>query len=144
MKVRIKRIDKTLPLPEYKTVGAVAFDLVSRIDMEIAPETVAYAPLNVVIEPPKGYMLLIAPRSSLHKKGLILANSVGIGDRDFSGDTDEYHAALYNFTDHSVLIERGERIVQGIFKKYDKAEWEETDSMGNPSRGGFGTTGHKG
>ncbi len=142
MKVRIKRIDKNLPLPEYKTAGAVAFDLAARISIEIMPKTVVCVPLNVVIELPEGYMLLIAPRSSLHKRGLMLANSVGIGDRDFCGDNDEYLAALYNFSDTCVHIERGERLVQGIFKEYSKADWEETDKMGNHSRGGYGTTGY--
>lgn len=144
MRVRIKRIDKTLPLPEYKTAGAVAFDLFSRMDMAIAPKTVVYVPLNVVIELPAGFMLLIAARSSLHKKGLMLANSVTIGDRDFCGDDDEYRAVLYNFTDTETNVSRGERIVQGILKPYETADWEETGSMGNPSRGGFGTTGQKG
>ncbi|MBI2109356.1 MAG: dUTP diphosphatase [Parcubacteria group bacterium] len=141
MKVRIKRIDKALPLPEYKTEGAVAFDFASRIEIKIAPRAIAYAPLNVVIEPPEGFMLLIAARSSLHKKGLMLANSVAIMDRDFCGDEDEYYAVLYNFSDTEASVSRGERIAQGIFKEYKKAEWEETDTMKNPSRGGFGTTG---
>ncbi len=141
MKVRIRRIDKSFPLPEYKTAGAVAFDFASRSVVSIPPKTVSYVPLNVAIEPPEGYMLLLAARSSLHKKGLMLATGVGIGDRDFSGNEDEYHAAVYNFTDSPVEILRGERIAQGIFKKYDRAEWEEVEDLGNKSRGGFGTTG---
>ena len=84
---------------------------------------------------------MMAARSSLHKKGLIFANGVGIGDRDFCGNNDEYHAALYNFSDNPVSIERGERIAQGIIKKYDKADWEEVDDLGNKNRGGFGSTG---
>ncbi len=141
MKVRIKRIDKTLPLPEYKTSGAVAFDLHARVQTTIAPKQVAYVPLNVAIEPPEGFMLLLAPRSSLHKRGIMMANSVGIGDRDFAGNADEYHAALYNFTEAPITIERGERILQGMFKAYEKAEWHEVDDLENKSRGGFGTTG---
>ena len=71
----------------------------------------------------------------------MLANSVGIGDRDYSGNRDEYWATLYNFTDREVPVERGERLVQGIFKKYGKAEWEEVEDLGSRDRGGFGTTG---
>ena len=141
MKVRIKRFDKDLPLPEYKTAGAVAFDLCSRISLTILPRGVVRVPLNVALEPPEGFMLMMAARSSLHKKGIMLANGVAIGDRDFCGNNDEYHAALYNFSDFPVSIERGERVAQGIFKKYDKAEWEEVDDLGNKDRGGFGTTG---
>ncbi len=143
-KVRIRRIDKTLPLPEYKTAGAVAFDLSARVATTILPRGIAYVPLNVALEPPDGHMVLLAARSSLHKKGLMLANGVGIMDKDFSGNGDEYHAALYNFTDKPVSVERGERVVQGIFKPYEKAEWEEVEDLDNQTRGGFGTTGFVG
>ena|SRR3990167_899291 len=141
MKVRIKRFDKTLPLPEYKTAGAVAFDLYSRVSVTILPKGIVRVPLNVALEPPEGYMLMMAARSSLHKRGLMLGNGVAIMDRDFSGNDDEYHAVIYNFSEKPVSIEKGERLVQGIFKKYDKAEWEEVQDMGNKDRGGFGTTG---
>src|SRR3989344_6688704 len=142
MRVRIKRIDKSLPLPEYKTGGAVAFDLSARISATILPKQVVFVPLNVALEPPDGYMVMLAARSSLHKKGLMLANGVGIIDRDFSGNEDEYHAALYNFTDEPVKVKQGERLVQGVFKKYDKAEWEEGEDLGNKTRGGVGSTGN--
>jgi dUTP pyrophosphatase len=142
MKVRIKRIDKTLQLPAYKTAGAVAFDLSARLDVKVSARSVAYVPLNVVIAPPEGHMIFLAARSSLHKRGLMMANSVGIGDRDFSGNDDEYTAALYNFSDADVMVARGERIVQALLFQYGVAAWEEVDDMGNGSRGGFGTTGH--
>lgn len=141
MNVRIKRIDKSLPLPEYKTKGAVAFDLSARVPMTVLPRGVAYVPLNVVIEPPEGYMLMLAPRSSLHKRGLMFANSIGVGDRDFAGNGDEYKAAVYNFTDVPVSIERGERIAQGMIKLCERVEWREVDDLENKDRGGFGTTG---
>lgn len=143
MKVRIRRIDKSLPLPEYKTEGAVAFDLSARIQATILPKQVSLVPLNVALEPPDGYMVMLAARSSLHKKGLMLANGVGIVDRDFAGNEDEYHAALYNFTNKEVSVERGERLVQGLFKKYGKAEWEEVEDLKNKTRGGFGSTNKK-
>jgi len=142
MKIRIKRFDKTLPLPEYKTAGAAAFDFASRERVEIVPKSVGYVPLNVAVELPEGFVLLVAPRSSTHKKGLLMANSVGIGDPDFRGDGDEYRAAYYNYTDAPVVVERGERIAQGLIKAIDKVEWEEVDFLGNATRGGFGTTGN--
>lgn len=141
MRARIRRIDKNLPLPEYRTSGAVAFDLAARVSSTILPGGFAYIPLNVAIEPPDGYMVFLAARSSLHKKGLMMINGVGIGDRDFCGNDDEYHAALYNFSHEPVSIERGERLVQGMLKPYERAEWDEVDDLENPTRGGFGTTG---
>lgn len=141
MRIRVKRFDKSLPLPQYMTGGAAAFDFVARTVLTIAPGAIGYVPLNVAIEVPEGHTLLLVPRSSTHKKGLIMANSVGIGDPDFRGDDDEYHAAYYNYTDKDVTIERGERIAQGLIKKIERAEWEEVDELGNATRGGFGTTG---
>lgn len=141
MLVRIKRIDKSLPLPEYKTKGAACFDFTARVASTILPKEIIYVPLNVAIEHPENHMLIMAARSSLHKKGLMLANSVAIGDTDFSGNEDEYRAALYNFSDNPVSVEKGERICQGFFRKYERAEWEEVEDLGNQSRGGFGSTG---
>ncbi len=99
MKARIRREDKELPLPEYKTSGAAAMDCVVREDVTIPRHQVGYASLNVSIEPPKGHYILMAARSSLHKKGLMFANGVAIFDEDYSGDQDEYKAILYNFSD---------------------------------------------
>jgi len=142
MKIKIKRIDKTLPLPEYHTTGAVAFDLYSRVDSVILPKTLERLLTNVIIETPKGYMLEIKDRSStLKKKGLLV--STGYIDNDYCGDTDEILLQVYNLTDNEVIIEKGERLGQGVFVKVDIAEWEEVEKMDNSNRGGFGTTGHK-
>jgi dUTP pyrophosphatase len=141
MKIKIRRIDQELPLPEYKTAGAVAFDLAARVPMTILSRGIAYVPLNVAIKIPDGYMVLLAARSSLHKRGLMMANGVGIFDQDFSGNGDEYRAALYNFSDRDVSIERGERLCQAMLKPIERSEWEEVADLEGPDRGGFGTTG---
>lgn len=143
MKIRIKRFDKDIPLPEYKTVGAAGFDLASRERVEIAPHTIGYIPLNVVIEVPAGYLVLLIARSSTHKKGLMLVNGVGVMDSDFCGDADEYKGAYYNFTNNLVVIEKGDRVCQGLLMRYEKSEFEETDNMERQTRGGFGSTGEK-
>lgn len=143
MKIPIKRFDKNLPLPEYKTSGAAGFDLAARVAQVIPPRSIAYVPLNVAIEPPEGYFVLLAARSSLHKKGLMSANGIGIIDRDYSGNDDEYTAVLYNYTDNDVHVEAGDRLMQGVFIPCAQVEWMEVDDMQNESRGGFGTTGHK-
>lgn len=140
-KSRIKRFDKDLPLPEYKTKGAAGFDLSAREGVTIAPKHVALVPLNVAIEPPEGYFVILAARSSLHKKGLMPANGIGIIDADYAGNEDEYKEALYNFSDRDAVIEKGERIAQGVFVPMLQAEFTEVDDIGNMSRGGFGTTG---
>ena len=142
LQIAIKRFDKEIPLPEFKTEGAAAFDLCARLAVEIPPKEFAYVPLNVAMQTPPGCFLLLVARSSTHKKGIWMANGVGIGDPDFSGDNDEYSAVYYNFTDKPVLIEKGERIAQGMFVKFSGFEWEEVEKMGNKTRGAFGTTGY--
>src|SRR3989344_9509051 len=137
MKVRIKRFDTTLPLPEYKTKGAAGFDLSVRITTTIAPHTVGYVPLNVVIEPPEGHYVALVARSSLHKRGLMPANGFGVGDRDYSGNEDEYKAALLNFTDKDVVVERGERIMQVVISPVVHVEFLLADVMGHDNVGGF-------
>jgi dUTP pyrophosphatase len=137
----IKRIDSTLPLPEYKTRGAAGFDLSSREGVVIAPHAVIHVPLNVIVAPPEGCFTLLVPRSSLHKKGLMPSNGAGIIDADYCGESDELKAALYNFTDTEVTIAKGERIMQGVFIPYVRGEFEEVETMSEESRGGFGTTG---
>lgn len=141
MKVKIKRIDKELPLPQYQTPGAVAFDLYAREDVEIMPQEIKLVPGNVIIQVPDGYMFMMVPRSSLsRKKGLLLPNSVGIFDQDFCGPEDEVMIILYNFKNEPCLVKRGERLAQGIFVKIDKAEWNEVNGMEQPTRGGIGST----
>lgn len=142
MKVKIKRIDKTLELPAYKTSGAVALDCAARVSITIAPKTMELVPMNVCIKLPPSHYVFVAARSSLPKRGLFMAHGVGIGDEDFCGNNDEYRAPLYNYTDSPIIVERGDRIAQIIIKPYEKVEWEEVDDLGAAdNRGSFGTTG---
>ncbi len=141
MQVKIKRVDKDIELPAYKTAGAAACDLPTRESVVIQPRSVALVKLNVSIELPKNHWGLLAARSSLPKRGLMLANSMGIFDEDFCVDEDEYALVLYNFTDQVVTIERGERLAQLLILPREAVEFIEVESLGNKKRGGFGTTG---
>jgi len=140
MRVKIKRIDKTLPLPAYQTSGAVAFDLYARTETTVKPSTIERIPTNIIIEIPIGYMLQIKDRSStMKKKGLFC--STGYIDQDYCGEGDEILLQVYNFTNEPIIVERGERLGQAAFVRVDSAEWEEVDKMNVKNRGGFGTTG---
>ena len=141
MKVKIKRVDKTLPLPKYETAGSVGFDLLCRESAKIAPHTIALIPANVIVETPPGYMLMVCLRSSTPRKlGLLMPQGLGIVDNDYCGEEDELKIQVYNFTDAPVPVERGSRIAQAVFVRVDTAEWNETEQMTRPSRGGFGST----
>ncbi len=139
MNVRIKRIDASLPLPQYETAGAAAFDFLVREDTVIPARGMGRAPSNVIIEIPDGYMLWVTDRSgTLKKTGLLITE--GVIDPDFCGDDDEILLQFYNPTDADVAIKRGDRVAQGVFLPVHRGEWEETAVMGNKSRGGFGST----
>ena len=143
MRVKITRIDKTLPLPIYKTKGSVGFDLVTREETIINPGEIARIPSNVIVQTPKGYMLLLALRSStpIKKPGLIKPHSIGVVDQDYSGPEDELKFQVQNIGDQAVKVERGESIGQGIFVKIETADFVEIDRPNGASRGGFGSTG---
>ena len=141
MQVNIKRIDKTLPLPKYETAGSVGFDLICRESAEIPPQAIVLIPANVIVETPRGYMLMVCLRSSTPRKlGLLMPQGVGIVDNDYCGEADELKIQVYNFTDEVVNVERGSRIAQAVFVRVDTAEWNEVEQMTATSRGGFGST----
>lgn len=141
MKIKIKRFDTNFPLPEYQSPGAAAMDLHARTTITIQPQTVELVPLNIALQIPKNCWVQISARSSLHKKGVLLVNGIGVGDSDYSGDQDEYKAALLNFTNQPVTIEAGQRIVQMMVLQYERMELEEVDRLEEKNRGGFGSTG---
>ena len=143
MKIKIKRFDKSLPLPEYKTEGAAGIDLYTREDTVIKSHSFGKIPLNVAIEIPKDTFVMLVARSSTHKRGLIPANGIGIGDEDFKGDNDEYMFLVYNLTDYDVLVEKGDRVAQIILMNLERVDIEEVERLGNEDRGGLGSTGRK-
>jgi len=141
MDVKIKRIDKSLPLPKYETSGSVGFDILARENTTIESKSIKLIPGNIVVEVPQGYMLIVASRSSTpKKKGLTPPHGLGIIDHDYCGEEDEIKIQVYNFTDEPVSVEKGEKIAQGVFIKIDKMGWHEVNEMKAESRGGFGST----
>ncbi len=142
MNIPIQRIDSTLPLPQYHTAGAAAFDLTARETTVVQPGAIALIPGNVIVKVPEGFALLLLPRSSLPKRtGLIFPHSIGLIDHDYHGPEDELKVQVQNTRSEPVTVERGERIAQGLFVKIDRAVWTEVESHGAESRGGFGSTG---
>ncbi len=142
MELLVKRIDKTLPLPEYQTAGSVGFDLYARIAVEIKPQEIAIVPANLVVKVPSGYMLALISRSSTpRKKGLLKPHAIGVIDQDYCGENDELGIQVYNFTDQTVIVDRGERIAQAVVIPVQKVEFSEVENMNTIDRGGFGSTG---
>ncbi|HQM15640.1 MAG TPA: dUTP diphosphatase [Candidatus Woesebacteria bacterium] len=142
MKITITRVDQSLPMPTFQTKGAAGFDLYARQAVTIPAQKVGYIPLNVIVQLPANFWVMMAARSSLHKKGLMMINGIGVGDADFRGPQDEYQAALFNFTHEDSVVQKGDRLVQMIIlprQIIELVESSQTEEKG--SRGGFGSTG---
>ncbi len=99
MHIRIRRLDATIPLPMYATAESAGFDLSAAADLTIAPRQIALVPTGLVIEVPSGYFLGIFARSSTPlKRGLMVANGVGVIDPDYAGPDDEVRIQVLNIT----------------------------------------------
>jgi dUTP pyrophosphatase len=141
-RVRIRRLRPDLKLPAYESTGAAAFDLAAAEQVVVEPGRVTLVPTGLVIEVPKGWALGIFARSSTPlKRGLMIANGVGIVDSDYCGPTDEVKVAVMNFTDAPVTGNGGDRIAQGLLLAAPQVEWDEATQLAAQSRGGFGATG---
>jgi dUTP pyrophosphatase len=142
MRLQIKRLQPGIGLPEAATGRAAGFDLAAATDMDIPPRSIRLVGTGLVIAVPDGYFLGIFARSSTPlKRGLMVANGVGVIDADYCGPGDEIKIQVLNITDAPVTIVRGDRLAQGIVLPCPRVEWEEVEEMAVPTRVGFGSTG---
>jgi dUTP pyrophosphatase len=143
MRLKIRRLDSTVSLPTYGTDESAGFDLAASHDLTIPPGRVALVRTGLVIEVPTGYFLGIFARSSTPlKRGLMVANGVGVIDPDYSGPDDEVMIQVLNFTGSAIEVRRGDRLAQGIVLPAPHVTWEEVETTREATRGGFGATGN--
>jgi dUTP pyrophosphatase len=141
MHIKVTRLRPSAALPTYSTAGSAAFDLAAADDVEIGPRQIALVGTGLVVAVPEGYFLGIFARSSTPlKRGLMVANGVGVLDSDYSGPADELKIQLLNITDAPVTIKAGDRVAQGIVLASPRVHIVEGEP-GATSRGGFGSTG---
>lgn len=142
MKVLITRLDQELPVPHYARAGDAGADVVSRIDIAIAPGERALVPTGISMALPDGYVAFAHPRSGLAiKYGVGMVNAPGTIDAGYRG---ELQIILINHDLHETFtIKRGDRIAQLVFQKVEKAEFIEVETLPGSGRGtdGFGSTG---
>lgn len=129
-------------LPVRGTKFSAGYDFECVTETIIKPNEIKLVPTGV-----KAYMrddefLALYVRSSVPlKKGLVMANSTGIVDSDYynnEGNDGHIMFQLRNVTDNNVVIEKGERIGQGIFQKYFIADGDASEGI---RESGFGSTG---
>jgi len=142
VEVLITRLDPDLPLPRYAKGGDAGADIVSRIDITLAPGERALVPTGIAIALPDGYVALVHPRSGLAiKHGVTMVNAPGTVDAGFRG---ELQIILINHdTSESVSFKRGDRIAQLVIQKVERADFIEVRDLPGSGRGtgGFGSTG---
>ena len=142
VQVLITRLDPDLPLPRYAKGGDAGADIVSRIDITLAPGERALVPTGIAIALPDGYVALVHPRSGLAiKHGVTMVNAPGTVDAGYRG---ELQIILINHDKtESVSFKRGDRIAQLVIQKVERAEFVEVQELPGSGRGmgGFGSTG---
>lgn len=118
-------------------------DLYCRGTYTIKQGEIQLIKLGVAMELPAGYEAVLAPRSSMAKNfGIMCANSFGVIDHSYCGDHDEW--GMFVFAIRDTIIKDGDRICQfRIQRNQPKIEFEEVESLGNPDRNGFGSTGKR-
>ena len=144
-KIAVKKLDERAVLPTYGSDFAAGADLYAVCDGEVvfAPGETKLIKTGLAMEIPEGYAGLIYARSGLaSKRGLAPANKVGVVDADYRG---EIMVALHNHSDKIQRIEPKERIAQLVVTPFLKAEFFESETLTDTTRGagGFGSTGTK-
>lgn len=129
-------------LPKRATSHSAGYDLASVESIQIKPGDIQKVPTGLKVAMGDGEVLLVFPRSSLGlKKQLMMANNVGVIDQDYynsPGNEGHIMIPIYNFGNTIQMIEKGERVAQGIFVQYLKTD---DDIASDEKRiSGFGST----
>jgi len=141
--IKIKSVRDDPKLPLRATSGSAGFDIHAYLpggSTPLKPNSMLTIPTGWSMEIPQGYFGMIAPRSGLGKKGIILANTVGIIDSDYRG---EISVVLKNMSQSTIILEDGMRIAQLMLMQHASPELVVTTDLEETVRGdgGFGSTG---
>ena len=140
--LKIKRLDKELPLPVYAKPGDAGMDLRAAIDAVIEPGQRTLIPTGVAVGIPQGYAGYVQPRSGLAiKQGLTIVNTPGLIDSGYRGEIGII--ALNTDPEASIEIKRGDKIAQLVILEVPQVLVEEVDDLDETERGstGFGSSG---
>jgi dUTP pyrophosphatase len=142
VQVLVTRLHPDVPLPAYAHPGDAGADLVSTVDVELAPGERVLVPTGLAIALPEGYVGLVHPRSGLAARhGLSIVNAPGTIDAGYRG---EVKVLLVNLDrDEPVRLARGDRIAQLVVQRVESAGFVEVDRLPESVRGhgGYGSTG---
>ena len=143
VKILIKKTNKEVITPKYKTDGSSGVDLSAFLEKKVVikPNSSELIPTGLLVAIPEELEIQIRPRSGLAAKESIgVLNSPGTIDSDYRG---ELKIILFNHGKEDFIINNGDRIAQMVLVPILKMEFEEVDSLPDTVRGqgGFGSTG---
>ncbi|MDO9456532.1 dUTP diphosphatase [Nocardioides sp.] len=142
LEIQVLRLDPDLPLPAYAHPGDAGADLLTTVDVTLAPGERALVPTGVAIALPDGYVALVHPRSGLAARhGLSIVNTPGTVDAGYRG---EIKVLLVNHDPREPIeLRRGDRIAQLVVQRFERAAFVEVERLPESVRGagGYGSTG---
>jgi dUTP pyrophosphatase len=140
LKIKVKKLNKDLPLPTHQTDGSSGLDLHASEDCFLASGDFKMVPTGIALEIPFEYEGQVRPRSGLAaKSGIGVLNSPGTIDSDYRG---EIKVILFNFSKEDFKIKKGDRIAQLIISRVERIDLVEVSDLESTKRedGGFGST----
>ena len=142
LEILLQRLDPGVPVPTYAHPGDAGADLVTTVDVVLAPGERVLVPTGICIALPHGYVGLVHPRSGLAARcGLSIVNAPGTVDAGYRG---EVKVLLVNLDPRTpVTLSRGDRIAQLVVQRVAEARFVEVDRLPESGRGegGYGSTG---
>jgi dUTP pyrophosphatase len=142
LEIHVQRLDPALPMPTYAHPGDAGADLLTTVDVTLAPGERAMVPTGIAIALPDGYVALVHPRSGLAARhGLSIVNSPGTVDAGYRG---EIKVMLINHDPVAPIeLRRGDRIAQLVIQRVERALFTEVGDLPDSVRGsgGYGSTG---
>lgn len=142
VEVLLVRLDPGLPVPGYAKEGDAGADLMTRVDVVLAPGERVTVPTGVAIALPPGHAAFVHPRSGLAARhGLTVVNAPGTVDSGYRG---EIQVTLLNTdTTAELRLARGDRIAQLVVQRVERASFIEVAELPGSERGagGFGSSG---
>jgi dUTP pyrophosphatase len=144
--IGFKKLHKDAKIPEYAKHGDAGLDLTAT-SIEVSADIITYG-IGIAVEIPEGHVGLIYPRSSIFKKDLSLANSVGVVDAGYRGELKVKFRVIKDldnrYIDPDRIYEIGERVAQLMIVPYPTIQFVEKEELNETKRGsgGFGSTGN--
>ncbi len=140
--IAVQQLDPDLPLLDYAHPGDAGADLLSTVDVTLAPGERALVPTGIAIALPDGFVALVHPRSGLAARhGLSIVNTPGTVDAGYRG---EIKVLLINHDPaDTIVLKRGDRIAQLVIQRFERARFQAVDALPDSVRGsgGYGSTG---